>query len=440
MPSGTVSIYVDIGSKHSQGLGSYTWFRLTKTHGTPRRGFYPSLYARWRECTSVKQVSRLIRPPQHRFRRPRRSRRHPQPASSAAAKGHICLTELPPHPVHGSRGSPLAVRQPLPRAPERTHMQRPAHAEIQITPLPWPRSPPFRGRRWPGTRRPHTNSVCDGRWVLRMWPHRLPVCEVGTGFALTGSPAWWSGFRSGPRPPRAGRLRCRPAFRFRFRPGSAPVPLAEAGTAFVFRSSMTTVCAVSAGVRRSLGPWPCWRRGLPAICSVLGRAYTVPSRSVACPTDRQAQRGLPHCGFARVAGNGAWDPFRYAWFTKTGTDGKWLSDRELRKGFNAVKWDVYPWPTDLCPHVGQKAIRHGADGLNRRGSMARPARPAGRSGTRASRSTAGRDGTCRSPSRTGVPRRAWTDHTPPSRPWTSASAGCGSGRTGLPHARRMGWP
>ncbi len=199
-------------------------------------------------------------------------------------KGHACLTELPPHPVHGSRGAPrdrpLAVRQPLPRAPERTRMQRPIRAGIQIT--------PHGGRRWPGTRRPHPNSVCDGRRVLRTGPHRLHVCEVGTGFTVTDSPALGAGFRSGPRPPRAGRLRCRPAFRFRFRPGSAPVPLAEAVPAFVFSSSPATVCAVSAGVRWSLGPRPCWRRGLPASRSVLGRAYTVRSRSMACPTDRQA--------------------------------------------------------------------------------------------------------------------------------------------------------
>ena len=115
----------------------------------------------------------------------------------------------------------------------------------------------------------------------------------------------------------------------------------------------------------------------PVSPSVLDRAYTVRSRSVACPTDRQATLCLPHCGFARVAGNGVWDPFRYAWFTETGTDGKRLSDRELRKGFNAVKRDVYPWSTDLCPHVGPKTIRPMADGLNRRGRTARPARPAG---------------------------------------------------------------
>ncbi len=80
---------------------------------------------------------------------------------------------------------------------------------------------------------------------------------------------------------------------------------------------------MSAGVRRSLGPPALLaERIAPASRSVLGRAYTVPSRSVACPTDRQASLCLPHRGFARVAGNGAWAPFRYAWFTKTGTDGK----------------------------------------------------------------------------------------------------------------------
>ncbi len=76
---------------------------------------------------------------------------------------------------------------------------------------------------------------------------------------------------------------------------------------------------------------------------------------------------LQHCGFARVAGNGAWDPFREASFTGSGTDGTWLSDRDLRQAFNAVKREVYPWSADLCRHVGKHAIRHMAEGLNRRG-------------------------------------------------------------------------
>ncbi len=73
-------------------------------------------------------------------------------------------------------------------------------------------------------------------------------------------PGLWAGFRSGPLPPRAGRLRCRPAFCFTFRPGFASVPLAEAVTAFVFRSSPTTACAVSADVRRA------WREAWSRRC------------------------------------------------------------------------------------------------------------------------------------------------------------------------------
>ncbi len=93
-------------------------------------------------------------------------------------------------------------------------------------------------------------------------------------------------------------------------------------------------------------------------------------------TDRQATLCLQHCGFARVAGNWALDTFRDAWFTESGTDGEWLSDMELRKGFNAVKREVYPWSADLCQYVGKNAIRHMADSLNRWGQYCQ-ARKAG---------------------------------------------------------------
>lgn len=95
------------------------------------------------------------------------------------------------------------------------------------------------------------------------------------------------------------------------------------------------------------------------------------------PTDRQDTLFRQHCGFARVAGNWALDTFREAWFTESGTDGAWLSDMDLRKAFNAVKREVYPWSADLCQNVGKNAIRHMADGLQRWGQYCQ-ARKAGR--------------------------------------------------------------
>ena len=66
------------------------------------------------------------------------------------------------------------------------------------------------------------------------------------------------------------------------------------------------------------------------------------------------------------------DTFREAWFTVSGTDGEWLSDRDLRKGFNAVKRDVYPWSADRCRNVGKNAIRHMKDGIQRWGRYCGP--------------------------------------------------------------------
>ena len=221
------------------------------------------------------------------------------------------------------------------------------------------------------------NTVCGGRWVLWTWPHRLHVCEVCAGFTVTGSPALRAGFRSGPLPPLAGRLRCGPACRFPFRPGSVPVPLAAAVSALVFSVQVLHDYGVCRVRRRAAVP------GTPALLAAriarqpLHVGHRVHGAVVVGglpdgPAGHAVPAALRVCARGR---NGAWAPFRDAWFTKTGTDGKWLSDRELRKGFNAVKRDVYPWSTDLCPHVGQKTIRPMADGLNRRGRCRRRCRP-----------------------------------------------------------------
>ncbi len=111
----------------------------------------------------------------------------------------------------------------------------------------------------------------------------------------------------------------------------------------------------------------------PAKPEVLYKAH----RIALDPTDRQDTRFRQHCGFARVAGNWALDTFRDAWFTESGTDGEWLSDMDLRKAFNAVKRDVYPWSVDLCQHVGKNAIRHMANGLQHWGQYCQ-VRKAGR--------------------------------------------------------------
>ena len=65
-------------------------------------------------------------------------------------------------------------------------------------------------------------------------------------------------------------------------------------------------------------------------------------RIALAPNHRQASLLAQHCGYARVAGNWARDEFRAAWFTGEGEPNEWLSDMDLRKRFNAVKYDEFP--------------------------------------------------------------------------------------------------
>lgn len=66
-----------------------------------------------------------------------------------------------------------------------------------------------------------------------------------------------------------------------------------------------------------------------------------------------------------MADNWALDTFRDAWFTEFGTDGEWLSDRDLHKAFNAVKRTEYARSAGLCQQVGKNAIRHMDNGITR---------------------------------------------------------------------------
>ena len=82
------------------------------------------------------------------------------------------------------------------------------------------------------------------------------------------------------------------------------------------------------------------------------------------PTDRQATLMMEHAGWARVAANWARDEFRRAWFTGEGEPNEWLSDMDLRKRFNAVKREAFPWSRKLSQYVAKNAIIHMGRGLD----------------------------------------------------------------------------
>ncbi len=67
-----------------------------------------------------------------------------------------------------------------------------------------------------------------------------------TGSTYTTCPALYSSLRSSGPQPDARMARLSPAFYFTFRPGFSTVPFALLVMALVFRSSSTTVWAVSA--------------------------------------------------------------------------------------------------------------------------------------------------------------------------------------------------
>ena len=87
-------------------------------------------------------------------------------------------------------------------------------------------------------------------------------------------------------------------------------------------------------------------------------------RMALIPNDRQASLMAEHAGWARVASNRAIDRFVEAWFTGEGEDHEWLSDRDLRKLFNAVKRDLFPWSRQLSRNVAKNASIHTSRGLD----------------------------------------------------------------------------
>ena len=138
------------------------------------------------------------------------------------------------------------------------------HARVDTAPIrftgrgsPWgrPCGRPGRERSSPcGSPGPAgRNTACDGRFDWTVHPHRLQACAVWAGSANIAWPALYAGLPSrGPRPD-AGMARLRPAFCCMFRPGFSTVPCALCVMALVvFRSSMTTVWAVS---RRVAADW-----------------------------------------------------------------------------------------------------------------------------------------------------------------------------------------
>ena len=94
------------------------------------------------------------------------------------------------------------------------------------------------------------------------------------------------------------------------------------------------------------------------------------------PNDRQVGLLMQHCGWARTASNWAIDAFAAAWFTGEGQPNEWLTDVDLRKMFNQVKLERFPWSRDLSQIAAKNAIIHTGDGLKKWGAYCR-ARKAG---------------------------------------------------------------
>ncbi len=95
------------------------------------------------------------------------------------------------------------------------------------------------------------------------------------------------------------------------------------------------------------------------------------------PNDRQAGLLMQHCGWARTASNWAIAAFAAAWFTGEGEDNEWLTDVDLRKRFNQVKRDLFPWSCDLSQIAAKNAIIHTGQALKNWGAYCR-ARKAGK--------------------------------------------------------------
>ncbi len=78
------------------------------------------------------------------------------------------------------------------------------------------------------------------------------------------------------------------------------------------------------------------------------------------PNNKQATLLAKHCGYARVARNHALSEF------KAGLDrDEFLSDMDLRKRFNAVKDERYPWCRELSQNASKNGICNLGDAVKR---------------------------------------------------------------------------
>ena len=78
------------------------------------------------------------------------------------------------------------------------------------------------------------------------------------------------------------------------------------------------------------------------------------------PNKNQANLLSQHCGYARVAYNCALSDF------KAGLDnGLWRSEMDLRRRFNAHKFEDFDWCKDLSQNASKNAIRNLGDAINR---------------------------------------------------------------------------
>ena len=78
------------------------------------------------------------------------------------------------------------------------------------------------------------------------------------------------------------------------------------------------------------------------------------------PNNKQATRLAQHCGYARVARNYALSEFKDKLHL-----GEFPSDMDLRKAFNAVKDEKFPWCRELSQNPAKNGIRNLGDAIKR---------------------------------------------------------------------------
>ena len=78
------------------------------------------------------------------------------------------------------------------------------------------------------------------------------------------------------------------------------------------------------------------------------------------PNNKQATMLAKHCGYARVARNYALSEFKDKLH-----QGEFLSQMDLRKSFNAVKDEKFPWCRELSQNAAKNGIRNLGDAIKR---------------------------------------------------------------------------